>query len=79
MVLSNRARGSGHKVKFYLNLTKYFFTVTVFEQWKTVSRMVMESLPVEILKTSLDLVLGSSPGQPTLADPDDLQRSLLLP
>ena len=59
-MLSDRTRGNGHKLKFHLNSTKYFFIVRVFEQWKMFSRMVMESPSLEISKSHLDIVLGNS-------------------
>jgi len=57
VVLSDRTRGNGHKMKhrkFYLNMRKSFFTLRVTECWNRLPREVVESLSLEILKTHLD-------------------------
>ncbi|KAK4828885.1 hypothetical protein QYF61_001443 [Mycteria americana] len=60
--LMARTRGSQYKLKhrrFPLNFRKHFFTVRVAEHWNTLSKEVVESLPLEILKNCLDTVLGN--------------------
>ena len=60
VVCSNRARGSGQKLehrKFYMNISKNFFTVRVIEHWNRLPREVIKLLSLEILKTFLDTFL----------------------
>lgn len=56
----------------------YFFTVRVMEHWYRLPREVVEVPSLEIVKSSLDIVLGNLL-QPSLleqgAGPDDLQKS----
>ena len=59
---SARTRGSEHKLKhrrFSLNIRKRFFTVRVTEPRHRLPREVVESPSLEILKSHLDMVLGS--------------------
>jgi len=62
VVPGDRTRGSGHKLKhgrFPLNIRKQFFTVRVIEHWNKLPREVVKCPPSEILRSHLDLVLGS--------------------
>ena len=62
VVPSNRTRDNGHKLKqrkFRLNTRKIFFPLRVTEHWSRLSREVVESRSLEILKTRLDKVLCS--------------------
>jgi len=45
--------------RFRLNIRKHFFTVRVTQNWDRFPGEVVESLFLEILKTCLDMVLGS--------------------
>jgi len=61
VVLSNRTRDNGHKLKhrkFRLNMRKNFFPLRVTEPWHRLPRGFVES-PLEIFKTCLDKVLCS--------------------
>jgi len=60
VVLSDRTRGNGHKLKhgkFLLNTRKNFFTLRVMEHWNRLPREAVESPSLEIYKTRLDAVL----------------------
>jgi len=62
VVLSNRTRGSGHKVKqrkFQLNTRKNFFPLRVTEHWHRLPREAVDSSSLEIFETHLDAVLCS--------------------
>jgi len=62
VVPSDRTRGNGHKLQYgrlCLNIRQSFFTVRVTEQWHRLPRDIMESPSLEILKSHLDMVLGS--------------------
>ncbi|KFW09285.1 hypothetical protein N327_10340, partial [Fulmarus glacialis] len=53
---------NGHKLehgRFPLNIRKHFFTVRVTEHWHKLPRENVESPSMEILKSHLDVVLGS--------------------
>lgn len=58
VVCGNRTKGNGHKLerrKFHTNMQNNFFVLKVTEQWNGLSREVVESPSLEILKTHLDL------------------------
>ncbi|KAK4827392.1 hypothetical protein QYF61_017797 [Mycteria americana] len=62
VVPSNRTIGNGHKHKHRrvpLNIRKHFFTVRVTEHWQRLSREVVASPCLEILKNCLNTVLGN--------------------
>jgi len=62
VVLSDRTRDNGHKLKhrkFGLNMRKNFFTLRVIEHWNRLPREFVDSPSLEIFKTRLDKVLCS--------------------
>ncbi|KFV51823.1 hypothetical protein N328_01408, partial [Gavia stellata] len=53
---------NGHKFKyiqFHLNTRKHFSTVRVVKLWNRFPREIVESPPLEILKSQLDMVMGN--------------------
>jgi len=62
VVPSDRTRDNEHKPKhrrYHLNVRKHLFTVRVTEHWHRLPRQIVQSPFVEILKSHLDVVLGS--------------------
>ena len=62
VVPTGMTRGNGHELKtmrFHMNTRKYLLNCAKFKGWHRLSREVVESLPVEIFKAQLDMVLGS--------------------
>jgi len=62
VVAGDRTRCNGHKLKhrkFQLNMRKNFFTLRMTEHWSRLPRGVVDSPPLEIFKTCLDVVLCS--------------------
>lgn len=62
VVFSDRKRSNMHKLKHRrvpLNIRKHFLTVRVTEPWHRLPREVVESSSLKILKSHLDLVLGT--------------------
>jgi len=62
VVPSDRTSGNRHKLmhgKFYLNMTKNFFTLRVTENWNRLPREAVDSPSLEIFKIHLDKVLCS--------------------
>ena len=60
VVCGNRTKGNGHKLehrKFHTNMQNNFFVLKVTEQWNGLSREVVESPSLEILKECLDVAL----------------------
>lgn len=57
-----KARGSEHKLehmKFNVNVRKHVFTVRLMEHWHRLPRDAMESLPLKIFKSCLDVALDN--------------------
>jgi len=64
VVLSNRIKGNGHKLKHRkssLNTRKNFFILRVKGNWNRLPRGFVESPSLEIFKTRLKQVLCRSP------------------
>jgi len=67
VVPTDRTRGDGHGLKYMrFHLTQqypffpplFFFTVRVVKHWNRLSREVVESFSMEVLKTEPHMVLG---------------------
>lgn len=79
---SDRIKGNGHKLKhrmFPLNIREHFFAMRVTKHWCRLSRETVESSPLEILETHLEMVLRNLM-YVVLLEPeqgqDDFQRPL---
>jgi len=46
-------------MKFHLSIRKHIFTLRMVRQWRVLPREVVESPPLEILQTQLDMVRGN--------------------
>lgn len=61
VVPSHRIRDNGHTLKHRrlpMNIRKYLFTLKKTEHWHRLARESVESLPLEIFKSCLGMVLG---------------------
>lgn len=61
-VPSERRRGNGQKLKhkkYHLNIRRTFSFVRVAEDWARLSRQVLESPSLVILRTQLDMALSN--------------------
>lgn len=62
VVLSERARGIGHKLKqkkYHLNIRKNVFTMSAVKRWNRLPREFVSPPAVEIFKTRLYVILGN--------------------
>jgi len=62
VVPSDRTRGNGYDLKqpkFYLNIRKHFFTLSVTEHRNRLPSDAVESSSLEIFKSCLDMVLSN--------------------
>ena len=62
MVPHDGTRGSGHTLKhrrFHLHVRKHLFIVKVVKCWRRLLIEIVQSPSLEILKSRLDVVLGS--------------------